>query len=150
MALTRQVLAVAGMHVYEDEHAVKIIAASSRFWAEHSSRASLASVARVLHDPKQITDRMRWSSIGSEAGEEYIRTYRTLIVKVQEKVASTIREAAKEEKHRRHLWRKLRPGRTGGQATVQQLGPSYHRNQGLHPLFKKFRFQFQSCTYTSG
>ena len=60
---------------------------------EHS-RSALVSMARALHVPKTVTDRMGWWSVGAEASEGYIRTYRTLIAKVQEKVAQTIREAA--------------------------------------------------------
>ena len=84
-ALTREILSIAGLQVNESEHDIKIINAASRFWTEHFSRATLVSMARALHVPKSVTDRMGWWSIGSEASEEYIRTYRSLIAKVQEK-----------------------------------------------------------------
>ena len=84
-ALTRQILSVAGLQLKESERDMEIIDAASRFWTEHFSRATLVSMARAIHVPKFITDRMGWWSIGSEASEEYIRTYRALIAKVQEK-----------------------------------------------------------------
>ena len=96
-ALTREILSIAGLQVNESEHDIQIINAASRFWTEHFSRATLVSMARALHVPKSITDRMGWWSIGSEASEEYIRTYCSLIAKVQEKIATTMREAIKEK-----------------------------------------------------
>ena len=50
-------------------------------------------MARPLGVPKSVTDRMGWWSVGSEASDGYIRTYRSLIARVQEKVACTIRSA---------------------------------------------------------
>ena len=94
-ALTRAILYVAGLT--EDESEVRdpaMIALASRFWTEHSARASLVSMARAIQVPKTVTDRIGWWSVGGEASEGYIRTYRTLIAKVQEKVATTIRQAA--------------------------------------------------------
>ena len=96
-ALTRQILAVAGLQLEESEHDTNIIDAVSRSWTEHFSRAGLVSKGRAIHAPKSITDRMGWWSIGSEASEEYIRTYRALIAKVQEQIATT--KALNDEKH---------------------------------------------------
>ena len=44
-----------------------------------------------------MTNRLGYWSVGSEASEVYIRTYKLLIAKVQTTVASFIREALKAQ-----------------------------------------------------
>ena len=92
-ALTRQILNIGGLKNNDaDSHRIIRILASY-FWSEHSARATLVSMARALHVPKTITDRLGWWGMGSDASDGYMRTYRTLISKVQEKVAATIRKS---------------------------------------------------------
>ena len=74
-----------------------MIDGAARYWTEHSSRASLVSIARALLVPKSITDRLGWWSVGETASEEYIRTYRVLIAKVQAKAAAFVRRAQSTE-----------------------------------------------------
>ena len=71
----------------------KLTTIVSRFWTEHSSRSSLVSMARALGVPKEITDRLGWWAVGTQASEEYIRTYSVLSARVQDLVASTSRKA---------------------------------------------------------
>ena len=92
-ALTRQILHTAGLSDAGSDEFKGMKAIVSYFWTEHSLRATLVSMARALHVPKAITDRLGWWSVGAEASEGYIRSYRILISKVQEKVAKTIRDA---------------------------------------------------------
>ena len=69
----------------------KLIALVVRFWTEHSSRSSLVSMARALGVPKEVTDRLGWWAVGTQASEEYIRTYSLLAAKAQKLVACTSR-----------------------------------------------------------
>ena len=71
----------------------KLIAPVIRFWTEHSSRSSLVSMARALGVPKEVTDRLGWWAVGTQASEEYIRTYSLLAAKAQKLVACTSRKA---------------------------------------------------------
>ena len=68
-----------------------------RFWTEHSSRSSLVSMARALGVPKEVTDRLGWWAVGTQASEEYIRTYGLLAAKAQKLVACTSRQALEEK-----------------------------------------------------
>ena len=52
-------------------------------------------MARALGIPKKITDRLGWWAVGTQASEDYIRTYSTLSARVQGLVAATCREALK-------------------------------------------------------
>ncbi len=92
-ALTRHLIFEHGLHAKNDEDAgtIKVYKAASKYWTEHSSRASLVSMARALRVPKPITDKMGWWAVGQHASEEYIRTYRVLISQVQQQVAIFIR-----------------------------------------------------------
>ena len=57
-ALTRQILNIGGLKDSDaDLHGIIRILASY-FWSEHSARATLVSMARALHVPKTITDRL--------------------------------------------------------------------------------------------
>ena len=98
-ALTRQLLHTAGLSDDGSKEHENLRMIASRFWTEHSSRATLVSMARALYVPKAITDRLGWWSVGADASDGYIRTYRTLIAKVQEKVAGAIKEAWGSSKH---------------------------------------------------
>ena len=94
-ALTRQLLQGfsfenSGLCTPLETEALKIAA---RFWTEHSSRATLVTMARALMVPKAVTDKLGWWAVGSQASEEYIRSYRVLIAKVQKNVARFIRTA---------------------------------------------------------
>ena len=64
VALTCQILAVAGLQLDEAEDDTIIIDAASRLWTEHFSRAALVSMARAIHVSKSIADRMGWWSVG--------------------------------------------------------------------------------------
>jgi hypothetical protein len=94
-ALTRLALFSAGFGLDGDEvpDQEELLGWCSRFWTEHSSRSTVVSMARALHVPKEITDRLGWWAVGDSASEEYIRTYRVLVERVQDKVASYIRMA---------------------------------------------------------
>ena len=94
MALTRKCIKDFGVpDSDEGGWSSKVIEVVSRFWTEHSSRSSLVSMARALGVPKEVTDRLGWWAVGTQASEDYIRTYSTLSAKVQALVAGTCRSA---------------------------------------------------------
>lgn len=92
-ALTRWIYRTALEEVTGDqaEEMPEVLDAAARFWTEHSSRATLVSIARALVVPKSLTDRIGWWAVGDSASEEYIRTYRTLTARVQAKAAAFVR-----------------------------------------------------------
>ena len=92
VALTRHVLEkinLTGLAETEPE----LNRRAAKFWTEHSSRPTLPSWARALGVPKDVTNRLGYWSVGAEASELYIRTYKLLVAKVQSTVATFIREA---------------------------------------------------------
>lgn len=74
-----------------------MVDSAAKFWTQHSSRASLVSMARALLLPKAIADRLGWWAVGDAASEEYIRTYRMLAAKVQENVGKFVRHALNKD-----------------------------------------------------
>lgn len=60
-----------------------------RFWTEHSERATLSSCLACLGIPKSDRDLLgRWSPEGSD---QYIRTYNTVVARMQECFADAVR-----------------------------------------------------------
>jgi len=103
MALTRKCIKDFGVPASsEGDWSAKVIEIVSRFWTERSSRSSLVSMARALGVPKEVTDRLGWWAVGTQASEDYIRTYSTLSAKVQALVAETCRSALKEKESGRY------------------------------------------------
>ena len=51
------------------------------FGTEHSSRATVVSMARVLQTPKDVTDRLGGWASARFTSETYIRTHRKLVEK---------------------------------------------------------------------
>ena len=60
-----------------------------RFWTEHSERATMASCLAAVGVPKTERDLLgRWKPEGSD---QYVRSYNTVIARLQEKLAEPIR-----------------------------------------------------------
>ena len=70
---------------------------AARFCIEHSSRSPLASWARALGVPKEVTDLLGYWAVGIEAAEVYIRKYRGLMARVQDTVAAFMKAAFSAE-----------------------------------------------------
>ena len=66
---------------------------ASRFWTEHSSRASLPTMARAVGIDKAITDKIGCWTTNTTTSDEYIRCGREQVTKAQCMVAAKVREA---------------------------------------------------------
>jgi len=65
------------------------------FWSGHSDRPTLTSWASILGHPGEHIEMIgRWSPSSSE---EYIRTAKTTVLRLQASVAKAIREAGQED-----------------------------------------------------
>ena len=77
---------------------------AARFWTEHSSRATLPTMARALGVDKAITDKLGCWTSSQTVSDEYIRCGREQITSTQNKVAEVIRQAVLEDSPAKDLF----------------------------------------------
>ena len=92
-ALNRALIAQYGLWEVESDDSPfpKLCQIAAAYWTEHSTRASIVTMARGIGVEKTVTDRIGHWVAQSTSADEYIRCGRALVSDAQRKVAKVVR-----------------------------------------------------------
>ena len=109
-ALNRALLSQYGLWEDDDEDGpfLMLCKLAAAYWTEHSTRASIVTMARGIGVEKTVTDRIGCWLAQSTSADEYIRCGRALVTDAQKRVAEVVRA-----QRRTGIWRWTPPVRIG-------------------------------------